>query len=285
MKKSMLFDVLIVLLFSVLCYLQTQWFVYWKSSFGGVPALLVGSILCHICFAVLYVKTKSTINAWLGVALITFISTLLNVEFGPLPAGLMDYRLKTYYKDEYDADVIIRDKQAYRGEVYLVYCLEDEPEYPFRAYARFEDQDLDYEFHHAITAMLIDDYLEKELDDLIDGTFKMSTDSLSICLRGRPESLEFEKLVENTSYIQMYCILDKEQSEKKELIQEVYDYLLPYFGNKESSIYFAFVEDPVHCEKFSKDFYQDENIYVRLDRPLISEDKEDSKPQVEEDGK
>lgn len=199
---------------------------------------------------------------------------------------MLDYRSREYYKNEYDVNVVLRGKDGYYGTAYLVYYLEEEPEYPFRAYAKFEDQNLDYEYHHAITAMLIDDHLEKELDDLIDGTFKMSTDSLSIQLSGKPESLEFVKLVENTSFIQMYCILDKELSDhKEELIQKVYDHLHPYFEKKESSIYFAFVEDPVHCEKFTGDFYQSENVYVRLDRPLKSEDKKKPKPQVEVSGK
>lgn len=286
-KKSMLFDILIVLFFSVLCYLQEQWFGFRMSSdYGGLTALFVGSILLFVSFIVLYVKTRRGGKALLGVVLIIAVSTLMNVSFRYPQVLFMDDRIRDYYKTEYDADVILRGKDSYYGTAYLVYYLEDEPEYPFRAYARIEDQDLDYEYHHAITAMMIDDYLEKELDVLIDGTFKMSTDSLSIGLRGKPESLEFEKLVENTSFIQMYCILEKEMSENKdELIQNIYDYLRPTFEKIESSIYFAFVEDPVHCEKFTKDFYQDENVYVRLDRPLIPEDKEESKPQVEVDGK
>lgn len=286
MKKSILLEAVIVLFFSVLCYLQAQWFVFQMSpDYGGLIALVIGLVLLWIVFILLYIITRRAIKALLGILLVCIVSALLNARVDRLPVSLMDNRLSTYYKDEYGADVVLRGKTGYRGTVYLVYYMEDEPEYPFRAYAKFEDQNLDYEYHHAITAMLIDNHLEKELDDLIDGTFKMSTDSLSIRLNGKPESLEFDKLVENTSFIQMYCILDKELSEnKEELIQNAYNRLRPYFEKIESSIYFAFVEDSVHCEKFSQDFYQDENVYVRLDQPLKSEDKKEEKPQIEVSG-
>lgn len=261
MDKSKLMFWITVLILTLSGYVFSQLIAF---LFGAGYLILVVFIWMPVCLFVLHLFTKKFSKACLYFILIVLFNQMMYLQCSNLASTYIDYRQKNYYETQYGATVTKRGGEGWRGTAHLVYYLSDEPEYPFRAYAKLSDTNFDYEYHHATTAILLDDFLEDKFDEIIEGDFKFSTDSLSMKIHENPENMDIHQRIENISYIQMYCFLEESLKTDKELVMRICDELEPHFKNTKSSIYFAFVEDPLHCQKFSKEFYAAEDAYIRL---------------------
>ena len=261
MDKSKLMFWITVLILTLSGYVFSQLIAF---LFGTGYLIAVVFVWVFICLYILYLFTQKFSKACLYFILIALMNQVMYLQCSNLASTYIDYRQKNYYETQYGATVTKRGGAGWRGTAHLVYYLSDEPEYPFRAYAKLSDTNFDYEYHHATTAILLDNFLEDKFDEIIEGDFKFSTDSLSMKIHENPENMDVHQRIENISYIQMYCFLEESLKTDKELVMRICDELEQHFKNTKSSIYFAFVEDPLHCQKFSKEFYAAEDAYIRL---------------------
>ena len=266
MDKSKLMFWITILTLTLSGYIFSQLIVFLLDFVYLIPHVFVWML---VCLYVLHRFTKKFSTACLYFILIVLFNQMMYFQCSHLVATYIDYRQKNYYESQYDTSVTTRGISDWRGTAYLVYYFPDEPEYPFRAYSRLDDTNLDYEYHHATTAILLDDFFEAQFDELIEGDFKFSTDSLSMKIYENPEHMDIHQRIENIQYIQMYCFLDESLKTDKELILRICDELEPYFENAEtSSIYFAFVKDPLQSDQsvsnIEKEPFKSDNQWVQM---------------------
>ncbi len=110
-----------------------------------------------------------------------------------------------------------------------------------------------------------DDMLEEIIRDVIPKEFKMSSESMSMKFHEEYDFSNADTMMASTSYYQMYLMIGRDlEHQKEEIIEKVCELIEPYFQDAQCTIYFAFVSDPEHCERYSDEFGNPENVLVSL---------------------
>ncbi len=255
-----------------LLFLSVIGFVLAGLASGGVSRYTWEGLLCFfvlwlvLVFFLEWFLYKDKLDALYSALISCTIMVLITGWASNYSCDYLVFRTKLFFKLKYQDELVLRGVPFSSGDAYGVYYVEDEPEYYFHAHARLLTlENLEDGYIRAKAAAAIDDELEAIIQDVIDGEYKMSSNCLTMGLHESFDSSNVYSMMAGTSYYQMYLILDEALIEKKdEIVHQVCELIKPYFWNSESTIYFAFADDPANCERFSEEFYHDENILIQL---------------------
>ncbi len=200
---------------------------------------------------------------------VVFVAGMISMMIGWALTSSCDYlvfRTKMFFKWKYGDELVLRGAPFWQGDTNGVYYIEGEPDYYFHANTSlFSMKPFDDGYQKAVIARKIDDYLEEQLKDVIPGEFKMSSECMTMTRKGNQLLEDTLELIHQIDSFQMYCMIDRNLVlMKEELISKTLDVVSPYFQNTSSTFYFAFVQDPQSCEKYSSEFHSLENELIRI---------------------
>lgn len=200
---------------------------------------------------------------------VVFVAAMISLMIGWAITSSCDYlvfRTKMFFKWKYGDELVLRGAPFWQGDTNGVYYIKGEPDYYFHANTSlFSTKPFDDGYQKAVIARKIDDYLEEQLKDVIPKEFKMSSECMSMKFHEEYDFSNAETMMSSTSYYQMYLMIDRDlEHQKEEIIEKVCELIGPYFQDAHCTIYFVFVSDPEHCERYGDEFGNPENVLVSL---------------------